>query len=82
MVFIRLSGIVALLTFFAFYPYLPGEYDPLAVALSLVAQALVLAGLLFVPIGAAWLMHRALAGRARTALHPRRRASAVMWSPR
>lgn len=60
---IRLIGSSALLTFFAFYPYLPGAYDALALPLSLVAQVLGLAGLLVVPIGAAWLTHRALARR-------------------
>ena len=37
------------------YPYLPGEYDRLAVGLSNTAQAAGALGLLFVPLGALWL---------------------------
>ena len=59
MLLVRLAGSVALLTCGAFYPFLPGAYDGLAVAVSLVAQVLGLAGLLFVPIGALWLAHEA-----------------------
>jgi hypothetical protein len=40
-----------------FYPFLPGRYDRLAVTLSLMAQLVGLAGLLLVPIGAAWLIY-------------------------
>jgi hypothetical protein len=62
---IRLSGIVVLLTLCAFYPFLPGEYDGLALGLSLVAQILGAAGLLFVPIGALWLIDDARKGASR-----------------
>jgi hypothetical protein len=47
-----------------FYPFLPGRYDRLAVTLSLMAQLLGLAGLLLVPIGAAWLIHELVKRRA------------------
>ena len=49
MTLIRLAGIVGLVTLCTFYPFLPGEYDSLAVPLSMVAQVLGLAGLLVVP---------------------------------
>lgn len=39
------------------YPFLPGEYDPLALGLSRTVQAAGLAGLLFVPTGAVWLVY-------------------------
>ena len=35
-------------------PFLPGQYDSLAVPLSTIVQALSMAGLLLVPIGAFW----------------------------
>lgn len=37
------------------YPFLPGEYDSLAVPISLLVQAIGVAGLLFVPVGLLWL---------------------------
>ncbi|CAN5753465.1 hypothetical protein BH18ACI5_BH18ACI5_03990 [soil metagenome] len=58
MTLVRSAGILVLLTLGAFYPFLPGDYDGLAVAVSLVAQILGAAGLLFVPIGALWLAHK------------------------
>jgi hypothetical protein len=51
MTIVRVGPFVGLLTFCACYPFLPGGYDGLAVALSLVAQVVALAGLLFVSIG-------------------------------
>ena len=75
MIVIRFGGIVGLLTVCAFYPFLPGEFDGLAVALSAVAQVVVLAGLLFVPIGALWLAHDALRNASRKGLSPRRATS-------
>lgn len=39
-----------------FYPYLPGQYDGLAVTLSAMAQVFAVAGLLLVPLGALWLI--------------------------
>ncbi|MEO5894474.1 MAG: hypothetical protein ABIS06_02105 [Vicinamibacterales bacterium] len=58
MTLVRSAGILVLLTLGAFYPFLPGDYDGLAVAVSLVAQILGAAGLLFVPIGALCLAHK------------------------
>jgi hypothetical protein len=56
---VRLIGVVLLVTFCAFYAYLPGEYDVLAVPLSVVAQALaVLTSVLIAPVGVLWLLHR------------------------
>jgi hypothetical protein len=66
---VRLIGVVVLVTFCAFYAYLPGEYDALAVPLSVVAQAVaVIATMVLTPIGALWLLHQA----ARTQVPDRR----------
>jgi hypothetical protein len=40
-----------------FYPYLPGDYDGLAVTLSAMAQLFAMAGLVLVPLGAIWLAY-------------------------
>ena len=45
------------------YPFLPGDYDGLAVTLSVMAQFFAMAGLVLVPIGLAWLAYEL---RART----------------
>jgi hypothetical protein len=47
-----------------FYPFLPGRYDRLTLTLSMMAQLLGLAGLLLVPIGAAWLIYELVKRRA------------------
>ena len=75
MTLMRLGGFVGLLTFCTFYPFLPGEHDDLAVALSAVAQVVALAGLLFVPIGALWLAHEAWGNASRKGPSPRRPTS-------
>jgi hypothetical protein len=41
------------------YPFLPGDYDVLAMALSTTAQLLGTVGLLLVPLGALWLVYEA-----------------------
>lgn len=46
-----------------FYPYLPGQYDALAVTLSAMAQIFAIVGLLLVPIGALWLILELRSGR-------------------
>lgn len=53
---VRIVGLIALIVLCTFYPFLPGEYDPLAMSLSAMAQTLGLAGLLVVPVGMAWLI--------------------------
>lgn len=50
-------GITALITSCMIYPFLPGAYDDLAVALSNMAQASGVVGLMLVPIGITWLMY-------------------------
>ncbi len=63
----HLVGMVALtvlLVVCVFLPFLPGRYDGLAVIVSGMAQAFGFAGMLLVPLGAAWLIHEA---RRRTA---------------
>ncbi|MCA1633009.1 MAG: hypothetical protein LC802_04615 [Acidobacteria bacterium] len=47
-----------------FYPFLPGEYDGLAVPLSAMAQTFGMVGLLLVPVGVSWLAYE-LRNRAR-----------------
>jgi hypothetical protein len=51
----RILGLTALLAAGMVYPFLPGRYDSLAVALSTLAQSFGTAGLLVVPIGLLWL---------------------------
>ena len=53
----RLTVITLSILLCIFYPFLPGGYDGLAVALSAMAQAAVVVGLLLVPIGILWLAH-------------------------
>lgn len=53
---LRMAAIVAAITAVACYPYLPGEYDPLAVPLASVAQGGSAAALLLVPLGLAGLL--------------------------
>lgn len=55
--FVRMGGITTLIVLSMFYPFLPGEYDVLAVALSTMAQLFGAAGLLLVPIGVLWLVY-------------------------
>lgn len=50
-------GAMALLTLAMLWPFLPGGYDPLAAAISTLAQAVGILGLLLVPIGIAWGMY-------------------------
>ena len=62
---VRMGGITTVLVFCMLYPFLPGNYDGLAVALSTMAQAFGAAGLLLVPMGVLWLVYE-LRKRART----------------
>jgi len=41
-------------------PYIPGDYDSLAVTLSTMAQLLGIAGMLLVPIGTLWLIYESM----------------------
>jgi hypothetical protein len=52
-----ISGIIILIVLCIYYPFLPGQYDPVALPLSTVAQLLSLFILLLVPIGLAWLIY-------------------------
>lgn len=53
----RMGAITALLILCTLLPYLPGRYDALAAPLSVAARLAGMAGLLLVPIGAAWLAY-------------------------
>lgn len=55
--FNRIGVITSLLVWGMFYPFLPGEYDGMAMPLSTIAQLLGTIGLLLVPIGILWLIH-------------------------
>lgn len=58
LVHLAVMGVItALLVFCAFYPFLPGAYDGLAITLSVMAQLIGTVGLLLVPVGAAWLIY-------------------------
>lgn len=54
---VRIGALVMLPVFVTFYPFLPGVYDAVAVPLSAMAQAFGAVGLLFVPVGLAWLIY-------------------------
>ncbi|MEW6405893.1 MAG: hypothetical protein AB1649_29225 [Chloroflexota bacterium] len=55
--FARIGIITTLLLLCMFYPFLPGEYDAMAMSLSIIAQLLGTVGLLLVPIGILWLVY-------------------------
>lgn len=55
--FIRIGMVIVLLLVCIFLPFLPGDYDSMAAPLSSVTQLFVMAGLMLVPIGIAWLVH-------------------------
>ena len=63
----RISALIILILVCMFLPFLPGNYDDLAVTLSFMAQLLAFAGVLLVPIGVLWLISelRAQASRRR-----------------
>lgn len=52
-----IAGIAALLILCIIYPFLPGEYDNLAMMLSVMAQTFGVFGLLLVPAGGLWLIY-------------------------
>ena len=52
---LRATAVTAVIVLATLLPFLPGRYDPAAVALSMMAQALGILGLLLAPIGAVWL---------------------------
>jgi len=54
---VRMIAAVGFLVFCTFYPYLPGEFDGLAVTLSVMAQAGGLVGMAVVAVGLPWLVH-------------------------
>jgi hypothetical protein len=55
--FLRMGGIILLLVLCMIYPFLPGQYDGLAVHLSTMAQLFGVVGLLLLPIGVLWLVY-------------------------
>jgi len=65
----QMVGIATLLVTCMLYPFVPGNYDRLAVTLSAMVQAFGAAGLLLVPIGVLWLAHE-LRKRARKGRNP------------
>ena len=54
---VRMGGLIMFVVLCTFYPFLPGEYDRLAVPLSAMAQAFGMVGLLLVPVGVSWLTY-------------------------
>lgn len=57
--FLRLAGIILVCVFGMYLPFLPGNFDGLAVTLSFMAHLLSIVGLLFVPVGLLWLLQEA-----------------------
>lgn len=54
---VRMVGITIFISLCVFYPFFPGQYDSLAMPLSITAQLSVAIGLLLVPIGVLWLTY-------------------------
>jgi len=54
---VRMGAITMLIIACMFLPFLPGEYDGLAVTLSAMSQLLGMAGLMLVPLGLIWLIY-------------------------
>ncbi|MEU4226482.1 hypothetical protein AB0F17_19470 [Nonomuraea sp. NPDC026600] len=65
---VRIALGAALLVLVILYPFLPGEYDPVAMPLSLLAQVLGLAGLILLPVAIAWVIQEARGRRSRLAV--------------
>jgi hypothetical protein len=53
---VRIILIILLIALCIVYPFLPGEYDSLAMPLSTIAQGFGVLGVLLVPVGALWLI--------------------------
>jgi hypothetical protein len=53
---VRIVVIILLIALCVAYPFLPGEYDSLAMPFSTIAQGFGVLGVLFVPVGALWLI--------------------------
>ena len=54
---VRMGAITMLIIACMFLPFLPGQYDGLAVTLSAMSQLLGMAGLMLVPLGLLWLIY-------------------------
>ena len=54
---VRMVGFTIFILLCVFYPFFPGQYDSLAMPLSITAQVGVAIGLLLVPIGILWLTY-------------------------
>lgn len=54
---VLMVGITTLILLCIFYPFFPGQYDSLAMPLSIMAQLSVGIGLLLVPVGVLWLTY-------------------------
>jgi hypothetical protein len=69
-----MNGLILFVLVCTFLPFLPGNYDGLAVTLSILAQLFGLIGLTLVPIGGLWLVYelrmRGRAPRARSGANP------------
>ena len=64
---VRMTAITASIVFCTLYPYLPGEFDSLAVALSTMAQIVGLLGVAVAAVGLAWLTYEVRKRAARSA---------------
>ena len=54
---LRIAGILILIVLGILYPFIPGEYDSLAMPLSIMIQAFGVLGMLLVPAGILWLAY-------------------------
>ena len=54
---VRIAAIIILFVLIMVYPFLPGQYDALALPLSTIVQLLATVGLLLIPLGALWLVY-------------------------
>jgi hypothetical protein len=67
---LRIIGITTLIALCVVYPFLPGQYDSLAMPLSIMAQVSAVTGLLLVPIGILWLVYELRSHLQRTENRP------------
>jgi hypothetical protein len=79
---VKMASIIAVAVLCICLPFLPGQYDGLAVPLSTTVQLLGAAGLLLVPIGILWLLAEMVwhFQRDRTPPNPRRRVTFALAS--
>lgn len=75
---LRIAAATGLVMFLSLLPFLPGDYDPLAMPLSAMARVFGFTGLLLVPIGLLWAAAPGWSARLRSVLSAATLAGAVV----